>query len=924
MVGLGASAGGLGALQLFFSALPERCRGLTFVVIQHLSPDHKSLMRELLERATPMKVVMAEDGQTLAANTVHLMPAGCYLSCQDGRLRLTQQAGRTQLPIDHFFAALAEDEGFRSVAMVFSGTGSDGSLGILAIKEAGGLVMAQEESSAEYAGMPRAAIDTGAVDFVLSPAEMAAELANYLDHRTLLEPQEVESGAATRQLWEALREKTKIDFCEYTKENLMRRVRRRMAVRQVHSLSRYSQMLSGDAQEARLLTRDILIGVTRFFRDPEAFRELDRQIITPLLESSQGRTVRIWVPGCATGEEVFSLVMLFQERAIALGQRLDLKVFATDVDREALRAAGQGLYTENISADVSAERLAQHFVPRQGGGYKVNAGLRESVVFSYHNLVQDPPFTGLDLISCRYLLGSFEGSLKEKVLSFFHFALLPGGSLFLGAGEATLDANASFETRFPKSRIYQKLGILPGLHRWPIAVSPHLASSRLDPVKQLARALDQGYSMLLEEHCPPALLVDQAGQVVHVFVNADRYLKFPSGSVLLGLTDLLTPKLAAVASAALFRAFREDPPSEHVYPEIVIKLAESSEALAFRARPLRNHQGKRTFALVTFRSLADTGSSECLLDLPEMDSTSQDHILALSQELQQVRVNFQVTVEELETANEELQAANEEFQATSQEYQTTADQLRQELKDASQEVLSLTTQYRLAQERLESRLEALSTFLDQSQTAVLFLDDQLRILHATPGVHHYIPILGQDVGRPIEHFAPNFPSDFLSEARQCVASGRSFEHNLTTQSSGQHFQLRMSPYAPNKKPAGVSIAFSPPSEISTGILAAIQQPALLVSGDGLILGRNQAWRDQEPTAAAEPKLLTQQLRDWGAETAAHRVERALAGLEELSTFDYARQSGESLNWTRLCLRRMTQGIDEYLVTQCDIGAPVVL
>ena len=922
MVALGASAGGLGALQQFFSALPERCQGMSFVVVQHLSPDHKSLMRELLERATPMTVVVAKDGQLLAPNTVLLMPAGCYLECGGGRLGVTLQAGRAHLPIDHFFSALAEDVGDRSVAMVFSGTGSDGSLGVLAIKEAGGLVMAQEESTAEYTGMPRAAIDTGSVDFVLSPSQMAAELANYLDHRGRLEPQEVESGPITHQFLDTLREKTQIDFSQYKKDTLMRRVRRRMAVRQVRTLSRYSQLLSSDAQEAKMLTRDILIGVTRFFRDPDAFRELDIQVITPLLESSLGRTIRIWVPGCSTGEEVYSLVILFQERALALGQQLDLKVFATDLDREALRAAGRGLYTESISADLSAERLSKHFVAREGGGYKVNASLRESVVFSHHNLVQDPPFTGLDLISCRNLLIYFEGPLKKKVLSFFHFALLPGGSLFLGASESPLELQASFAARDPNSRIYQKLGISPGLYRWPMSISPQLASTRHDPVKQLARALDQGYRILLEEHCPPAILVDQAGQVVHVFVNADRYLKFPSGSVLLGLTDLLTSKLAAIASAALFRAFREDPPADHLYPEILVKLPGPQGSLAFRARPLRNHQAVREFALVTFRNLADPPDGEFLVSVPELDVDSQDHILALSQELQQVRINFQVTVEELETANEELQATNEEFQATSQEYQTTADQLRQELKDANQEVLSLTNQYRLSQEKQQARLLAMGSFLDHSQPAILFLDEQLQILYATPGVHQYIPILAQDVGRPIEHFAPNFPSaHFLGEARQVLASGSTFEHSLGMQSSEEHFHLRMAPYAPPDSARGVAVTFSLPIKSSSGILAAIQQPALLVAGDGLILSRNQAWKDQEP-AGSEPGYLPNQLRDWGAEMAANRVDLALAGLEELDSLDYRRESGGRINWTRLCMRRLTLGVDEYLITQCEIRDPV--
>ena len=907
MVALGASAGGLAALQQFFQSLPERCHKLAFVIVQHLSPNHNSLMSDLLRRATPLQVLTAVDGQRLEAGTVVLVPPGHYLSLHVGLLRLSEHDDRPHLPIDHFFRSMAEDVGERSVAVVLSGTGSDGSKGLLVVKEVGGLVMAQEESGAEFPGMPRAAIETGVADFVLSPAEMAFELGNYLDHLHLVVAQEGSSSLTTSELLGTLKERTNIDFSDYKKEILLRRVRRRMAVRQVPSLGHYRRMLEGDRQEAAILTRDILIGVTRFFRDPEAFRELDHQIVTPHLGMSPGKPVRVWVAGCSTGEEVYSLVILFQEAAARLGQHLSLKLFATDLDREALRVAGLGVYKENIAEDVPANLLAKYFEPRPGG-FQVLSSVRESVVFSVHNVAQDPPFTGLDLISCRNLLIYFEGNLKKRVLSYFHFGLNARGCLFLGASESPLELQESFATCDANARIYQKLGLSASLYRWPVRATPAPGSTRLDPLKQLARALDQGYRILLEEYSPPSIMVDPSGQVVHVFVNADRYLKFPTGAVLLGLTDLLAPKLAAVASAALFRAFREEPPTDEVYPEIVVKQGAGQPPLGLRIRPISNYQGSRDFALVTLRSLDEQAVSDHLVSIPEIDVKSQEHILALSQELQQVRINFQVTVDELETTNEELQATNEEFQSTSQEYQASAEQLRQELKNSTQEIYELTHRYQLKIEDLESQVDRLKTYLECCQPAILFLDSELKILLATGGVRQYIPILEQDVGRPIEHFASTYPQgNFLDEARQVLASGRTFAHTVPTHRTGEYFRMRLAPYSDS----GVAVTFSQPMSGSDGILASLYDPASLLGEQGQILASNQRWHDQ---GWASNVSLVELLRGWGAVELAEQVDRTLSEAGDFPPTDFWRESDGQRCQMQLCVHRSAPDQQEYLVT----------
>lgn len=384
--------------------------------------------------------------------------------------------------------------------------------------------------------------------------------------------------------------------------------------------------------------------------------------------------------------------------------------------------------------------------------------------------------------------------------------------------------------------------------------------NRQDPVKELNRALDEGYRLLLEEHCPPALLVDPSGQVLHVFVNADLYLKFPAGAVQLGLTDLLTPKLAAVASAALATAFREENRAGG-YPEIIVSQAEDLPPLGLRVLPISNRPGSRDFALVTFRSLEKAESSHPMVTLPEMEGQAQQHILALTQELRQLRTTFQTTVEELETTNEELQATNEEFQSTSQEYQATAEQLRRELRIASQDSMELAVRNEAALHELQQEVATYQSYLEHSHPAVLFLDGQLRILRATAGVYPFLPILGQDLGRPIEHIAPAFKQkDFLRKARQVLDEGRSFDDIWTLEASEKTIRIVLRPFGPG----GVVVTFTPSPVLCEGLLQAIRQPAALVNREGRMLGRNQAWTE---LPAREQIDIQEYLNSWpdGAE-----------------------------------------------------------
>lgn len=920
IVAVGASAGGLAALQEFFSKLPPESANLAFVVIQHLAPDHKSLMQELLARHSTLPVRVAQNRDELRAGCVYLIPPATFLTYKQGRLQVSARGGQPHVPFDHFLHSLASGVGDRAVCIILSGTGNDGARGLLSIKEVGGLVMAQDESSAEYAGMPEAAIETGGVDLVLPPGQLAGELIRYAQARLVHGKHPGPEGPAG--VLAALLAKTGLDFSEYKKETLIRRIHRRMAVRQVRSLLDYEELVRSDAHEGKLLLRDILIGVTRFFRDPDAFQALAAQI-TILLEShAAGETLRVWVPGCSTGEEAYSLVILLLEGAAAQGRSLDLKVFATDLDREALLTASQGCYPETISQEVSAARLQRYFVPRARGGYQVAGNVRDSIVFSTHNLVQDPPFTGLHLVSCRNLLIYFESSLQKLALAYLHFALKPSGLLLLGTSETTGERNDDFRCLDPKAKIYQKLGISTGRYRWPTHTGPR--PPKLEPGREPAQAVDLGYRCLLEEYCPPAILVDHSGELLHVLVQADDYLKIPRGAVRLDLASLLPPRLGALASSAVHRLLRS-PAHSDAGRELVVQEEGASQATGIKVRPLGEHQDSRRYALITFRDIEPGAEATARSGTEgEAQLESLQQILQLRQELQLARANFQTTVEELESANEELAANNEELLAASQEFETTSDQLRQDLARANEELCTLTSEHQGRVLELTELNDDMLNFLNSTRQAVLFLDDQLNVRRSSPSVATYVHVLERDVGRPVEHLRRKFRDDrFLEDAGQVVREGITIERDLGSRDELEQFRMSLHPYpcGPNRR--GVVVTFTDTTRATEmghvrGILEALDDAVTLVGREGRIERMNEAWASLNPHSGLGESLPAL-LRSWG-QTAAEGLCEALASGVEQESWVYDRAlEGETRRY-RMTARRVPESPAAVLVIHRDITA----
>ncbi|HRE29267.1 MAG TPA: CheR family methyltransferase, partial [Anaerolineales bacterium] len=677
IVGIGASAGGLEALERLLKAM-------AFVVIQHLSPDFRSLMDELLARHTSMAIRRVDEPTTVARNTVYLLPprkemtiVGRTLEVQD---RPLDQA--LSLPINLFFRSLAREATDRAVAIVLSGTGTDGSAGLIDIHELGGLVLVQSEETAKFGGMPRSAIDTGLVDAVLSPEEMPAVLLAYarnpaaplLAQRSDLLGAEPLAGMPL--IIDRLRDAYGIDFNQYKPATISRRIDRRLALGDYTSLQAYVERVSTDPNELELLYKDLLIGVTRFFRDPEAYEILQTQIIPALVEAAApDDEIRIWVPGCATGEEPYSLAILFHEYLQQTRRQTTIRIFASDVHRESLHIASEGLYPEASLEEMSPERRARFFV-REGRSYRVHSDLRRTLIFSPQNLIKDPPFTKMDLVSCRNVLIYFQPQAQLRALSAFHFALKLNGVLVLGPSEGPGDLAAEFAVVDRQWKVYRKirdtrlpldlrLNLSPGLVRSP---------SRLLLPGDLR--LSRAYETLLNRYVPTGVLINEQREVMHVFGDADHFLRTPTGRMTQDIVGMVRGDLRIALASAIQSAVKRGEKVIFKGVRLQDREGRGEAAISLTVDPLYDKATGSTFMYVLFQE-------ERRLTPPEVETAeefeagveTEERVQQLEHELQHTKESLQSTVEELETSNEELQSSNEELLAANEELQSTNEEL---------------------------------------------------------------------------------------------------------------------------------------------------------------------------------------------------------------------------------------------------------
>lgn len=806
VVGVGASAGGVDALRTFFANVRPGT-GAAYVVILHLSPDYDSHLAEVLGTATALPVTKVTEPVALEPDHVYVIPPNATLAIGtdgvlEGHARVTPEHRRA--PVDLFFRSLADAYHGRAIAIVMSGTGLDGSSGLKRVKEYGGLVLAQEPLDAQYPDMPRNAIHTGLVDRVLPVAEMPAHVASYVSRLSPEVPTPSDGGghddvAALRDVLTVLRVRTGQDFSNYKVATLARRIDRRMNVREMTSLDAYAQLMRDDPAEAAALMKDLLISVTNFFRDADAFEALQQRVIPALFQKAPGhRHVRVWVAGCATGEEAYSLAMLLAEFGSTLLEARVVQVFATDLDEAAIATAREGYYTAPEMADVSDARL-QRFFTRENGGFRVRREIREMVLFAHHNLIKHPPFSHLDLVSCRNLLIYLNRGVQERVIETFHFALRPGGFLFLGTSESPEGLSQRFATVDKAAHIYESRAAAKVLaSRRPDAtttpVGPPLAASRRAGLPSAERIVPADlHQRLLEEYAPPSLLVSPEHQVVHVSERAERYLQVSGGEPSREVLKLVHPDLRPVLRTALSQAVR-DRSAVQVHG---LRMAAAGEdvTLTITVRPvLQPGHAARGFLLVLFDEQTGPRAEEPVITLP---GTAEPLAQQLDEELEKARAELRETIQQYETQVEEAKASNEELQAMNEELRSSAEELetsKEELQSVNEELITVNQELKIEIEELGLTNNDFQNLINSTDIGTIFLDRYFRVKLSTPRAQEVFNLLDSDSGRPLAHITSTLQHDgLLDDARQVLERLQPIEREVQTV-PGRWYLLRVLPY----------------------------------------------------------------------------------------------------------------------------------
>jgi len=819
IVGIGASAGGLAAFEAFFSGLPAgRMPGMAFVLVQHLDPEHKSLLVELVRRFTPMPVHEIEDGMVAKPDNVYVLPPGRNLAILHGHLQLlepTEPRGH-RLPIDFFFNALAEDQGPRAVAIVLSGTGGDGSHGLPAIKAAGGLILAQRPDSCEFDGMPRSALATGLVDHELPPAEMPARLISHAAEAVPTRPDPTFATSpmnenALQKIFVLLRAQTKHDFSRYKPSTIDRRIGRRMGLHRIGAITDYVDFLQANPGEVDELFRDLLIGVTSFFRDPAAFATLETQVIPELFAAKPaGSPIRVWSAGSSTGEEAYSLAMLLLERREAIGQGHTVQVFATDIDSRAITAARAGRYPASIANDLSAERFARFF-SREGDGlsYRVNKSVRDLVVFSEQDVLKDPPFSRLDLLACRNLLIYFGSDLQKTLIPVFHYALNPGGRLFLGTSEGIGDCDDLFAVEDRAAKIYQRKdasndhqrrtfgSVLPAVAAIR-ALLPQRAGRIGTPMKLPLRELTE--QALLQHVDLDSVLVDASGDILYQHGRTGMYLEQPPGeagtSNIIRMAreglrpDLVTALHQAAASSTVVRR-----------TDVRVRTNGHFTSITLTVRPLSTGPagtpGQPLYLVIMEEAApAAPAPDRAVGDSPAADCEAR--IAALVEEMRRKDEFVRATQEELEASAEELKSANEEMQSVNEELQSTNEELetsKEEQQSINEELVTVNAELHGKLSDLSRVNNDMSNLLAGTGIATVFVDLHLRILRFTPTASLIINLIPGDVGRPVAHIVSNLVGyDRLVQDAQAVLDNLVPKEVEVQIAAGRWYTMRMQPY----------------------------------------------------------------------------------------------------------------------------------
>ena len=909
MVGLGASAGGLDAVSKLFDALPTG-NGMAFILIQHLDPTHQSMMADLLAGHTAMKVQQAADGMPLKREHVYIIPPGSYLAIHDGALQLSKPRERhgARMPIDFFLRSLAEELGERAICVILSGTGADGSVGLKAIKEKAGLVIAQHPDEAVYDGMPRSAIMTGAVDLVLPVAKIPDALVKYAARMFAAggpkgdQPDDPATERLT-EIIDLLRTQASHDFALYKPGTLLRRIERRMALAATTDSRRYLNLLRTDAAALELLAKDLLINVTSFFRDPKVFELLAEKIIPDLVRlQPPDRPLRIWVAGCSTGEETYTIAMLFLEEIAAAKRDIKLQVFASDVDGDAVALARDGVYPESIAAEVSPARLARFFT-KEEHGYRIVPELRGVVVFTVQNVLADPPFSRLDLVSCRNLLIYLRPEAQAKVLSLFHFALRDGGILFLGGSETVGNLTDRFQPMFKSQRIYRRTGrSRPGEVDLPLAGQGGARAHRPRGLGQAASHRpslgDLSHRLLLDAYAPASVLINRKYECLYYLGATDRYLRVASGEPSRDLLAMAREGLRHKLRAAVLQAIEEH--KRAIVSGGRVKVGGNSVSVSVAVQPVQS-DGEELL-LVSFLDEPKSEPTPVRSAAPA-NMVEVSRIEELEHELDLTRKELQSAVRDLEISNEEQKAINEEALSVNEEFLSTNEELttsKEELQSLNEELTALNSQLQETLERQRSTSNDLQNILYSSDVATLFLDRDLNIRFFTPAAKSLFRIIASDIGRPLADLTSLAADrDLLADAQRVLTSLAPLRHEIEAQ-DGAWYNRRILPYrTDDNRIEGVVITFADVSEIkaaereiqaaraySDSIIDTIRQPLVVLDeesagrlGQPILLryfrARPEETEGQPLGDAGDPRSDIPGLRGF-----LHRVQAEPAGIDD--------------------------------------------
>ncbi len=821
IVGIGASAGGLAAFEAFFSAIPaDSDPGMAFVLVQHLAPDHKSLLSDLISRYTSMKVFEVNDGMVVKPNCIYIIPPGRDMAFVNGTLQLLEpiEPRGQRLPVDFFFRSLAQDLHERAIGVVLSGTGSDGTLGVRAIKGEGGMVIAQIPASTEYDGMPRSALSTGLVDYELPPAEMAEKILAYVKHAfgkfsNHISVSEPSMENSLKKIFVLLRSQTGHDFSQYKPTTITRRIERRMAVNQIDLMDGYVRFMQHKPDEVESLFRDLLIGVTSFFRDPEAFQVLEKQVIPKIFhEKTAGASIRVWLPGCSTGEEAYSIAILIQEYMETLKQSYMVQIFATDIDRRSIAVARSGLYPASISADITPERLARYFIPgTDGSSYRIHKVIRDMLIFSEQNLIKEPPFSKLDLISCRNLLIYMGVDLQKRVIPLFHYSLRPDGFLFLGTSETVGEFGDLFDTVDRKQKIFRRRDnihstsrfsygkFLPSESGYDRSVTQNIFKRNVHSKPPLREITEQ---TLLQQIAPAGALINENGDILYLHGRTGMYLEPAQGesginNILKMARDGLRQELtAALHNAALRKEIIRS-------GGIRVKTNGHFTLVNLTVRPVETKHETMTdiplYLVVLEEAPVPAADGEAgNLPIFAQFAGEDDRIAELKHELKIKEEYLQTANEELETSNEELKSSNEEMQSVNEELQSTNEELetsKEELQSVNEELATVNTELQTKVCDLSRANNDMNNLLAGTGIGTIFVDHSLRILRFTPAITQFINLIPGDLGRPVGHIVSNLTgyTSLLSDTQEVLNTLKTKEIQVQT-TEGRWYIMRILPY----------------------------------------------------------------------------------------------------------------------------------